>query len=245
MHCARFARKTMIAVCLSALAFTIGIAQAADKPAYPSTAKRPVTDEYWGVKISEDYRWLEKADDTEVQAWTAEQNKLTLGLIDASANHAGINVELKRLYEEQSSAFFSLVGRPGVLFAMKDQPPKQQSFLVTLGSVMDTTSARAIVDPNVIDTSGHTAIDWYVPSTDGKLVAVCMSSMGSELGTVYIYDVASATRLADTVPRVNGPTAGGGLAWNADGSGFHYTRYPHKGERPDADLAFYQQVYFH
>jgi prolyl oligopeptidase len=97
----------------------------------------------------------------------------------------------------------------------------------------------------VIDTSGHTAIDWYVPSVDGKLTAVCISSMGSELGTVYIYDVATGNRLADSVPRVNGPTAGGGLAWNAAGSGFHYTRYPHKGERPDADLAFYQQVYFH
>ena len=43
----------------------------------------------------------------------------------------------------------------------------------------------------------------------------------------------------------NGATAGGSLAWNADGSGFWYTRYPHEGERPPADLEFFQQVYFH
>jgi prolyl oligopeptidase len=245
MRCVKSVTTPMITVGLSALAFSVGTAGASDKPAYPSTVKRSVTDEYWGVKVAEDYRWLENAEDPEVKTWTARQNELTLGAIDASSNHAGINAELKRLYEEQSSAFFSLVGRPGVLFAMKDQPPKQQSFLVTLGSVMDTASARVIVDPNVIDPSGHTSINWYVPSVDGKLVAVCMSSMGSELGTVYTYDVATGNQLADTVPRVNGPTAGGSLAWNADGSGFHYTRYPHKGERPDADLAFYQQVYFH
>jgi prolyl oligopeptidase len=47
------------------------------------------------------------------------------------------------------------------------------------------------------------------------------------------------------VPRVNGGTAGGSVAWNADGSGFFYTRYPRAGERPPADLDFYQQVYFH
>ena len=27
--------------------------------------------------------------------------------------------------------------------------------------------------------------------------------------------------------------------------GFWYTRYPRKGERPDDDLDFYQQVYYH
>ena len=47
------------------------------------------------------------------------------------------------------------------------------------------------------------------------------------------------------VPRVNGATAGGSVAWNRDVSGFWYTRYPRAGERPAADLNFYQQVYFH
>jgi prolyl oligopeptidase len=35
------------------------------------------------------------------------------------------------------------------------------------------------------------------------------------------------------------------VAWNADSTGFYYTRYPRAGERPAADLDFYQQVYFH
>jgi prolyl oligopeptidase len=44
---------------------------------------------------------------------------------------------------------------------------------------------------------------------------------------------------------VHGATAGGSAAWNADGSGVYYTRYPAAGERPEADLDFFQQVYFH
>jgi prolyl oligopeptidase len=62
---------------------------------------------------------------------------------------------------------------------------------------------------------------------------------------VHVYDVATGRTLADVIPRVNGGTAGGSLAWNGDGSGFYYTRYPRAGERPAADLDFYQQVYFH
>src|SRR5262249_45076745 len=57
--------------------------------------------------------------------------------------------------------------------------------------------------------------------------------------------VASGKELGDVIPRVNGGTAGGSVAWNADGTGFFYTRYPRNGERPKEDLDFYQEIYFH
>jgi prolyl oligopeptidase len=98
---------------------------------------------------------------------------------------------------------------------------------------------------NTLDTNFTTAIDFYVPSRDGRLVAISFSEKGSELGTVHVYDVTTGARLPDVVARVNGPTAGGDVAWSKDHSGFFYTRYPHPGERPDADLSFYQQVYYH
>jgi prolyl oligopeptidase len=97
----------------------------------------------------------------------------------------------------------------------------------------------------VIDPSGKTTIDFFVPSLDGSKVAVSMSKAGSENGTVYVFDSRNGERLPDEVPRVNGGTAGGGVAWNAAGTGFWRTRYPSPGERPDGDLAFYQQVSFH
>mgnify|MGYP001578735854 CR=1 FL=1 len=236
--------KSILIPILITLALSVTI-QAGEALNYPPTDKTPATDIYHGIPVTEDYRWLEDASTVEVKNWTDAQNALTRSLIDASSNLAPINTELKRLYTKQSSTYSSLIGRQGILFAMKNQPPKHQSFLVTLGSVMDTTTTRVIVDPNVLDTAGYTSINWYVPSLDGKKVAVCMSRFGSELGDVYVFDVATGKQLSDTVTRVNGPTAGGGLAWNADGTGFYYTRYPHSGERPDADLAFYQQVFFH
>jgi prolyl oligopeptidase len=76
-------------------------------------------------------------------------------------------------------------------------------------------------------------------------LAASLSKGGNESGTVWVWEVATGKKLADSIPRVNGGTAGGSLAWNADSTGFYYTRYPRAGERPEADLDFYQQVYFH
>jgi prolyl oligopeptidase len=35
------------------------------------------------------------------------------------------------------------------------------------------------------------------------------------------------------------------VAWNADGTGIYYTRYPQGDERPPEDQHFFQQIYFH
>ena len=102
-----------------------------------------------------------------------------------------------------------------------------------------------MLDPNVLDTKGTTAIDWFVPSLDGKYLAVSLSQGGSEDGTLHFYETATSRALPDTIAHVQYPTAGGSAAWNADGTGIYYTRFPRKGERSDADLNFYQQIYFH
>src|SRR5262249_56209516 len=68
-----------------------------------------------------------------------------------------------------SAAYFNLRVSAGTLFAMKFDPAKQQPFLVTLRSADDTAGARVVVDPNVKSDKGGTAIDFYVPSPDGRL----------------------------------------------------------------------------
>jgi prolyl oligopeptidase len=76
-------------------------------------------------------------------------------------------------------------------------------------------------------------------------LAVSLSEGGSEEGTVHVFDVQTGKKLAEVIPRVQYPTAGGSVAWNADGSGFYYTHYPRDNERPKEDRNFYQQIYFH
>jgi prolyl oligopeptidase len=214
-------------------------------PPVPATPKRPVTDEYNGAKVVDDYRWLETASDPEVRQWSDAQNTRTRSYLDRLPMRAEIAAQLKRLYTDQAPSFSGLWERSGTLFALETKPPQAQPMLVTLETLDDPKSAKVIVDPNALDASGSTSMDWYVPSLDGKLVAVSLSKGGSEEGTLAVFETATGKRLPDSIARVNNATAGGSLAWNPDATGFWYTRYPRPGERADADLNFYQQVWFH
>ena len=220
-------------------------AKAAIPPA-PVAAKKPVVDTYHGTQVDDPYQWLEKSDDPAVREWVAGQTAHMRAVLDALPSRDAIRARVTSLLTHKSASHGALIQRGGVLFAMKFQPPRQQPLLVVLPSVEDPSTARALVDPMELDPSGHTALDFFVPSLDGKKVAVSLSKDGTESGDVTVYDVATGKPLpGERVPRVNGGTAGGSLSWNADGTGFFYTRYPRGEERPAQDRDFFQQVYFH
>src|SRR5216117_3946733 len=211
----------------------------------PETPKKPVSTKYQGVTVEDPYQWLEEDNDPQVKSWSDAQNQRTRQYLDKLPERAAIEKQLTDWYAKTSPSYSGIVSRPGILFAMKFQPPKQQAMLVTLASADDLKSEKMVLDPNALDTKGTTAIDWFVPSRDGKYVAISISKGGSEDGTLHIYETATGKALKDSIAHVQYPTAGGSAAWNADGTGIYYTRFPRKGDRPDADLNFYQQVYFH
>ena len=221
-------------------------APVAAKPSlYPATAKKPVVDEYFGTKVTDDYRWLESAKDPNVIAWTEAQNGLTRARLEALADRPKIRARVAELLGSLPPSYLMVELRGTQAFVLKDQPPKQQPFLVLLSDPSKGATERVVFDPNTFDPSGKTNMDFFEPSRDGKKVALSLSVGGSESGDVHVYDVATGKPLPDVIARVNGGTAGGSVAWNADGTGFWYTRYPREGERAKEDLDFYQQVYFH
>ena len=152
-------------------------AQNASSP--PVADKRPVTDTYHGVAVRDDYRWLEDASAAEVKAWSNGQNAWARGVLDRLPAVPALRARLREIASAPSPSWASLARRGDVLFALKSDPPKQQPFLVRMATSADPATERVVVDPNALDGSGGTAIDWYVPSVDGRIVAVSLSKGGS------------------------------------------------------------------
>ena len=217
---------------------------AAALPTVPAPAQ-PVTNYYHGTAVADGYQWLEDASAPAVREWTLLQNERTRAYYSWLPYRDGIAQQLAQLRGEESARYSDLQERKGRIFALRFKPPAQQPVLVRLASLEAPALWRAVFDPNAYNTNGTTAIDWYVPSPDGRVVAVTLSEGGSEQGTLHFFEVDTGRKLGDEIPRVQYPTGGGSAAWSGDGSGIYYTRYPHQGERPEADINFYQQVWYH
>ena len=210
---------------------------------YPSAPKKPVVDTYGNLKVSDDYRWLEDTKDPNVVAWSDAENTLARKILDADPQHDRVEKRVGTLMGETSPSWDGLVARKSVLFAIERRPPKQQPYLITLTSLDAIDKEKILVDPNVLDPSGGTSIGWFVPSPDGKKIAVALAKGGAEKGDVHVIDVASGKESKDVVPQAEGAGEGDCLAWKADGSGFFYTHAAKEADAPKDGV--YQRIYFH
>jgi prolyl oligopeptidase len=223
----------------------LGQANVPALPAAPATTTQPVTDSFGSVTVRDDYRWLEQLNDPKVKAWAETQNERSQKFLNALPGRAELAAQIKKLITATPPSLALIQVVANKIFALKVDPAKQQPFVVVVNSEDDPSSEKAVCDPNAIDQSGKTAIDWFVPSPDGKTVAVSLSKNGTEDGDLCFFDVETGKQLSDVIKHVQFPTGGGSAAWTKDSTAVFYTRYPRAGERPDEDLHFYMQVYLH
>lgn len=208
----------------------------------PETPRKPVTDTYHGVKVAEDYRWLENGQDPAVHGWIEKQNEYARSIIRKYPGWEPIKKRLRYFNEELSADHDQLIFQGGKLFAIEDQ------VLVTITGIRDKDpgmlESHELVDPEKEMPDKNAIIRSYVPSVDGKLVAVELAMEGKEEGSIYVYEVETGTKRPDVLPNVF-TASGGSLAWKADGSGFYYTRHPRAANTPRKDRNAFQHVYFH
>ncbi|MCC6619617.1 MAG: S9 family peptidase [Deltaproteobacteria bacterium] len=213
----------------------------------PPTKKVDAADSYHGTTVADPYRWLEASHDQspEVKAFIDGQNTHARAFLDGLPERAFVHQRLSAILGSDTVGYGVVGEHAGVLYALKLEPPKPQRMLVALRSPDDLASERVVLDPNTLDPSGKTAIDFVRVSPDGKHVAVSLSAGGSETGDLHVFETATGKAAFEVVPGVNAGTAGGDVAWLADSKGFYYSRYPRGDERPADDKLFYVQLYRH
>jgi prolyl oligopeptidase len=206
---------------------------------YPVTPKGPVVDVQHGVSVADPYRWLENdvRNDKQVEAWVAEENKVTNAYLATLPKRDAIKTRLTELWNYERFGIPRLRGTSQ--FYTRNTGLQNQAVLYVQ---QGDSPARVLIDPNPWAKDGATALAEWSPSKDGKYLAYAVQDGGTDWRTIKVRNVATGADLPDTVEWAKFT----GIAWLKDGSGFFYSRFaaPAAGEKYQS-TNLNQQLMFH
>jgi len=179
-----------------------------------------VVDHLHGIAVADPYRWLEDGTSNEVAEWVAAQNQYTRAALDARPDRDRWHERLVALTALPTVLACTIRGSK--LFLLERAPGADQFALVLRSADDPSVEARVLLDPAGRAADAAVAIDWFHPSDDGALVALGLSEGGTEDSVLRVLDVETGELLGDQIP----DTRAASVAWELDGAGFWYARYP-------------------
>jgi prolyl oligopeptidase len=200
---------------------------------YPPARAGDLVETLHGVPVPDPYRWLEDADSPETQAWVAAQNALTRSELDGPVRDAYVR-KLTALFDYPRTT--ALLKRGGRYFFTHNPGRLNQPRLYAQDG-----EPRVLLDPNLLSAGGTTALTAIAPSPDGRLVAYALSEDGSDRQVIRVRDAGTGIDRDDALSHVKFAS----IAWDADGAGFYYLRFPEPGSVPAGDEHYFGRIYFH
>ena len=83
------------------------------------SAKRPVTDTYHGIAVTDDYRWLQDWNDKQVRAWSESENTYAREWLDRLSNVPALRARISQIMTAKTTSYGNVAYCKGRLFAMK------------------------------------------------------------------------------------------------------------------------------
>lgn len=204
--------------------------------AYPPAARLNLVEEVHGHRIADPYRWLEDAADPAVEDWSRAQDELLAAHRAGWADRAALRARLAQLMAV--GAVGTPVWRGGRGFHLRRAPEQDHAVLLVIEP--DGTE-RVLIDPNAVDPSGATTLDFHYPSREGTLLAYALSVGGTEEPLLRVMDVATGEIVDGPIDRMRHT----GIAWLPGGQAYYYSRFLAPGSVPGDDHKLHRRVYLH
>ncbi|MER5398271.1 prolyl oligopeptidase family serine peptidase [Streptomyces sp. NPDC002599] len=181
---------------------------------YPPAPRSGPEETIHGVRVTDPYRWLEDPQDPATAAWCAAQDLL---YAEEEARWPARDALLARMTALLAAGGARPpVARGGREFHLRREPGCELAAL----AVREAGRTRILLDPLDTDPSGTTVLDAFEPSWEGDLVAVQLSSGGTEHSVLRVLDTATGETLDGPVDRVRRSP----VAWLPGGRAFYYVR---------------------
>jgi prolyl oligopeptidase len=182
----------------------------------PATPKKTIVDNYFGMQVSDNYRWLENTKDSTVQKWFKAQADYTNSVIDKIQGRDSLIKTLKYYDSLEPFKIRGIIKKGGRYFYKKTLPAEN------VGKLYYRTgeNGKEILLYNPLPIKGKQySINYFQPSEDGKKIAFGISVSGSETSTIYVMNVDTKKLYPEKIY----PSWFGVSGWSADNKGFIYT----------------------
>ncbi|WP_262915321.1 prolyl oligopeptidase family serine peptidase [Niabella ginsengisoli] len=204
---------------------------------YPVTEKETITDDYFGTKVEDPYRWLEDDNAETTKKWVIEQNKVTDAYLSKIPFRDKIEQRLEKLWNYPK--FGAPFKKGDWYYYFKNDGLQNQSVMYRTKDL--SSEPEVFIDPNTLSTEGIVALSGISFSKSGKLLAYSISKAGSDWQEIFLMDVESKKLLSDKIEW----TKFGGAAWKGE-EGFYYSAYDKPDETSKLSKANeFQKVYYH
>jgi prolyl oligopeptidase len=200
-------------------------------PPPPVAEEHPVIDNYFGTKITDDYRWLEDAKSPETRKFIDEENVYTSRYLKQAPIRNQVLDELDPL--EHTSRWTIPMQRAGNYYFMKRLAGEDQaSIYMRRGWTGAAAKGKAgaekderLIDPAAFSRDPNTSVRLADVSHDGLLIAYQVRQGGADEATIRIFSIAKKKSLEDELPS--------GIYYSIfftpDGKGLYYARTDRKG----------------
>ena len=211
--------------------------EAWEKLSYPQTQQRVVEDDYFGIKVSDPYRWLEDDQSPETESWVKAQNEVTFGYLHSIPYRNQIKAQAEKLWNhEQLTAPFD-IGEDTYYY--KNNGLQDQDVLYRKNK---EGKEEVFLDPNTFASDGTTSLAGVNFTKDGSMVCYLISKGGSDWRKAIVLDTKTKEQIVDTI--VNIKYSGG--FWYKN-EGFYYCSYDKpKGselsEKTDQNKLYYHKI---
>jgi prolyl oligopeptidase len=188
-----------------------------EKP--PVAPARPVTDEYFGMKIVDNYRYMENLDNPEVQSWMKGQVGYARSILDSLPGRENILARIKSLMSLQAAVFPDLHIVSGKYYLLRIPAGAQSAMLFVRNGLKG--EEKLLIDPDKSSgsTGQHASISFYAPSPDNSYIVYGLSPGGSENAVLHIFDVSTGQDTGEMIDRARYASP----HWR-DSRSFYYTR---------------------
>jgi prolyl oligopeptidase len=218
---------------LAALALFAAACSAWAQASLPRAEAQNVPETFFGTTVDDPYRHFEDTKAPTVAAWMKAHSDHAQSTLRRISGRDALRARIEQLDSSAPARVNGVERRRGEQYFYQRRGAKDDQFKLYMRQGL-AGKEKLLFDPETLKaaTGKPHAINYFVPSPDGKLVAIGVSAAGSEDAFLRVLDTRSGRQVGPEISRAQF----GGVSWAPDGSELFFNRLQElKADMPATD----------